>query len=178
MVADSDPQIAAIILMAGTAQRGDAVLGYQINYQLDVDTTLTPEAKAARRAEGLDQIRKIVDGGDTSKLPELMRSPWMKFFLTYDPLPAIAKVRQPILILQGEIDRQVTADQAPMIEKAARAAGNKDVTVRLYPGLNHLFLPAKTGAPAEYSSLSTSTIGEDFIKQMGDWLVEKLKVSK
>lgn len=175
MVAASDPQIAAIVLMAGTAKRGDVVLAYQINYQLDVDTTLTAEVKAGRRAEGLDQIKKIVEGGDTSKLPELMRSPWMKFFLTYDPLPAIAKVRQPILIQQGEIDQQVTADQAPMLEKAARAAGNKDVTVRIYPGLNHLFLPAKTGAPAEYTSLSTSTIGDDILKQMGDWLVEKLK---
>ena len=178
MVAASDPQIAAIVLMAGTAKRGDVVLGFQINYQLDVDTTLTPEAKATRRAEGLDQIRKVVEGGDTSKLPELMRSVWMKFFLTYDPLPAIAKVRQPVLILQGEIDQQVTADQAPMIENAARAAGNKDVSVRLYPGLNHLFLPAKTGSPSEYTSLSTSTIGDDIIKQMGDWLVEKLKVGK
>lgn len=175
MVAASDPQIAAIVLMAGTAKRGDVVLAYQINYQLDVDTTLTAEVKAGRRAEGLDQIKKIVEGGDTSKLPELMRSPWMKFFLTYDPLPAIAKVQQPILIQQGEIDQQVTADQAPMLEKAARAAGNKDVTVRIYPGLNHLFLPAKTGAPAEYTSLSTSTIGDDILKQMGDWLVEKLK---
>lgn len=176
MVAASDPQIAAIVLMAGTANRGDVVLGYQINYQLDVDTTMTPEAKTTRRTEGLDQIRKIVEGGDTSKLPEMMRSPWMKFFLTYDPLPAISKVRQPILIQQGEIDRQVTADQAPLIEKTARAAGNKDVTVHVYPGLNHLFLPAKTGSPAEYTSLSTSTIGDDVIKQMGDWLVEKLKV--
>ena len=178
MVAASDPQIAAIALMAGTANRGDVVLGYQINYQLDTDTTLTPAVKATRRTEGLDQIRTIVESGDTSKMPELMRSAWMKFFLTYDPLPAVAKVRQPILILQGEIDRQVTADQAPMIEKAARAAGNKDVTVRVYPGLNHLFLPAKTGAPAEYTSLSTATIGEDVIKQMGDWLVEKLRVRK
>jgi dienelactone hydrolase len=178
MVAASDPQIAAIVLMAGTAKRGDVVLAYQINYQLDMDTTLTAEAKANRRAEGLDQIKKTVEGGDTSKLPELMRSMWMKFFLTYDPLPALAKVRQPILIVQGEIDQQVTADQAPMIEKAARGAGNKDVTVRVYPGLNHLFLPAKTGSPSEYISLSTATIGEDILKQMGDWLVEKLKASK
>ncbi|MEK6325098.1 MAG: alpha/beta fold hydrolase [Acidobacteriota bacterium] len=178
MVATTDPRIAAIVLMAGTAKRGDVVLGYQINYQLDMDTTLTPDAKAARRADQLDQIRKIVEGGDTSKVPEIMRSAWMKFFLTYEPLPAIARVRQPVLILQGEIDRQVTADQALMIEKAARAGGNKDVTVRLYPGLNHLFLPAKTGAPSEYTSLSTATIGEDVIKQMSDWLVEKLRVIK
>ncbi len=178
MVAGTDPQIAAIVLMAGTAKRGDVVLEYQVNSQLDADTTLTPDAKAAKRAEQLDEIRKVVEGSDTSKLGEFMRSPWMKHFLTYDPLPAIAKVRQPILILQGEIDRQVTAEQAQMIEKGARAAGNKDVTVRIFPGLNHLFLPAKTGAPSEYTSLSTTTIGDDVIKQLSDWIVEKLGPGK
>ena len=177
MVAGTDPQIAAIVLMAGTAKRGDVVLEYQVNYQLDADTTLTSDAKAAKRAEQLDEIRKVVGGGDTSKLGEFMRSPWMKHFLTYDPLPAIAKVRQPILIVQGEIDRQVTADQAPMIEKGAREAGNKDVTVRVFPGLNHLFLPAKSGAPSEYTSLSTTTVGDDVIKQVSDWLIVRLRVS-
>ncbi|HSO75559.1 MAG TPA: alpha/beta fold hydrolase [Blastocatellia bacterium] len=174
MVAGSDSEIAAIVLMAGTAKRGDVVLEFQVNYQLDGDTTLTPEAKAAKRAEQLAEIRKVVEGGDTSKLSEFMRSPWMRHFLTYDPLPAIARVRQPILILQGEIDRQVTADQAQMIEKAARTAGNKDVSVRVFPGLNHLFLPAKTGAPSEYTSLSTTTVGEDVIKQLSDWLIVRL----
>lgn len=178
IVAASDPQIAAIVLMAGTAKRGDVVLTYQINSQLDTDTTLAPDVKAARRSEQLEGIRRVVEGGDTSKVPEVLRSAWMKYFLSYDPLPVISRVRQPILIQQGEIDRQVTADQAQMIEKVARAAGNKDVTVIVYPNLNHLFLPAKTGAPAEYTSLSTSTIGDDVIKQLGDWLVDKLKVRK
>ncbi|MEK6302260.1 MAG: alpha/beta fold hydrolase [Acidobacteriota bacterium] len=178
MVAGTDPRIAAIVLMAGTAKRGNVVLGYQVAYQLDASTTLSDKEKAKQRAEQLDEIRAVMEGGDTSKLSEFMRSPWMKHFLIYDPLPAIAKVRQPILVLQGEIDRQVTADQAPMIEKAARAAGNKDVTVRMFPGLNHLFLPAKTGAPSEYTSLSTTSVGDDVIKQLTDWIVEKLGVSK
>ena len=178
MVAGTDPQIAAIVLMAGTAKRGDVVLEFQLNNQIDADTTLTPDAKTAKRAEQLDEIRRVVEGGDTSKLGEFMRSPWMKHFLTYDPLPAIAKVRQPILILQGEIDRQVTAEQAQMIEKGARAAGNNQVTVRVFPGLNHLFLPAKTGAPSEYTSLSTATIGDDVIKQLTDWLIVRLGAGK
>lgn len=178
MVAGTDSEIAAIVLMAGTAKRGDVVLEFQVNNQLDADTTLTAEAKAAKRAEQVADIRKVVAGGDTSKMSEFMRSPWMRHFLTYDPLPAIARVRQPILILQGEIDQQVTADQAQMIEKAARAAGNKDVSVRLFPGLNHLFLPAKTGATSEYNSLSTATVGEDVIKQLSDWLIVRLGAGK
>jgi hypothetical protein len=102
----------------------------------------------------------------------------MKYFLAYDPLPTIRKVRQPILILQGELDRQVTADQAQMLARSARDAGNRDVTARVFPGLNHLFLPAKTGAPSEYSSLTTNTIPHDVMKLLGDWLEQKLKVSK
>jgi hypothetical protein len=87
-------------------------------------------------------------------------------------------VRQPILILQGEIDRQVTEDQAEMIAKAARAAGNRDVAARVFAGLNHLFLPAKTGAPSEYTSLSTTTIPDDVIKLLTEWLAQRLKVKQ
>jgi fermentation-respiration switch protein FrsA (DUF1100 family) len=174
MIAGSDSQIAAIVLLAGPAKRGDAIIAYQVNQSLDA--TLTEEAKAKARAEQQEAMQKAI-AGDASA-PEVLRSPWMRYFLAYDPLPAIRKVRQPILILQGALDQQVTADQAEMLAKAARESGNRDVTPRVFPGLNHLFLPAKTGAPSEYSSLSTNTIPDDVINQLTDWLAEKLKVKK
>ena len=176
MVAATDPRIAAIVLMAGTAKRGDAIIAYQVGQGIDGDSSLTEEAKAKARADQQDAMQKAI-AGDTSA-PEALRSAWMRYFLTYDPLPTIRKVRQPILILQGEFDRQVTADQAEMLASAARDAGNKDVTVRVFPKLNHLFLPAKTGAVTEYSSLGTNTISEDVMKQLTDWLAEKLKLQK
>jgi alpha-beta hydrolase superfamily lysophospholipase len=176
MVAASDPRIASIVLLAGPGKRGDAIIAYQVNQGLEGDPTLTEEAKAKARAEQQDAMRKAIDGDASA--PELMRSPWMRYFLAYDPLPTIRKIRQPILILQGELDRQVTADQAEMLAKAAREAGNHDVTARVFPGLNHLFLPAKTGAVGEYSSLSTNVIPDDVMKQLTEWLVQKLKVQK
>jgi dienelactone hydrolase len=176
MVAASDPRIAAVVLLAGPGKRGDAIIAYQVNQGLEGDPTLTEEARAKGRAEQQEAMRKAIEG-DTSA-PEPLRSPWMRYFLAYDPLPTIRKVRQPILILQGELDRQVTADQAEMIAKAAREAGNRDVTARVFPGLNHLFLPAKTGAVTEYSSLGTNAIPDDVMKQLIDWLVEKLKAPK
>ncbi len=172
MVAASDPKIAGIVLLAGTGKRGDAIIAYQVNQGLEGDITLTEESRAKGRAEQRDAMRKAI-AGDASA-PESLRSPWMRYFLAYDPLPMIRRVRQPILILQGELDRQVTADQAEMLAKAAREAGNRDVTASVFPGLNHLFLPAKTGAVIEYSSLSTSAIPDDVMKQLTDWLVEKL----
>lgn len=176
MVAASDPRIAAIVLLAGPGKRGDAIIAFQVNQGLEGDPTLTEEARVKARAEQQEAMRKAI-AGDASA-PEAMRSPWMRYFLAYDPLPAIRKVRQPILILQGELDRQVTADHAEMLAKTAREAGNRDVTSRVFPGLNHLFLPAKTGAVTEYSSLTTNAIPDDVMKQLTDWLVEKLKAPK
>jgi dienelactone hydrolase len=176
MVAATDSRVAAIVLMAGTAKRGDEIIAYQVNQGLEADPTLTEEARAKGRAEQQEAMRKAVEGD--SSAPEVLRIPWMRYFLTYDPLATIRKVRQPILILQGEFDRQVTADQAETIAKAAREAGNHDVTAHVYPGLNHLFLPAKTGAVSEYSSLSTNAIPDDVMKQLTDWLVLKLKAAK
>jgi len=176
MVAAADPRLAGIVLLAGTGKRGDEIIAYQVNQGGEADLTLTEEAKAKARAAQQEAMRKAIANDPSA--PESLRSPWMRYFLAYDPLPAIGKVRQPILILQGEFDRQVTADQAEMIEKAARAAGNQDVTMRVFPGLNHLFLPAKTGSPSEYSSLSTSIIPDEVMNQLSDWLVQKLKVGK
>jgi dipeptidyl aminopeptidase/acylaminoacyl peptidase len=72
----------------------------------------------------------------------------------------------------------VTAEQAAMLEKALAESGNKDVAVHVLPGLNHLFLPSKTGAFTEYSTLGTDQLGEDLLKILSDWLQRKLKASK
>lgn len=178
MVAAGDSQIAAIVIMAGSAIRGDQISIAQLNEALKAQTTMTEEEKEKQRAQQRETIQAVLAGGDLSKYPAQVRVPWMKEFWSYDPLPTIRKVRQPILVLHGALDRQVTADQAAMIEQAARAAGNKDVTVHVFPNLNHLFLPAKTGAFNEYSTLETSIVGDDVLKTMSDWLAAKLKVKK
>ncbi|MBV9959526.1 MAG: alpha/beta fold hydrolase [Acidobacteria bacterium] len=178
LVAASDPQLAAIALLAGTGKRGDEVLLYQMNRPLELNAALSDEEKAKARAENERIIRTVIEGGDTSRLPSLFHYPWTKAFMTYDPIQTIRKVHQPILIVQGAIDRQVTADQAELLAKAAREAGNADVTLRIFPGLNHLFLPATTGDESEYASLETSRIGDDVIKTIGDWLLFKLQRSE
>ncbi len=176
MVAASDPQLAGIVLMAGDGKRGDLISMAQLTEALDSMPGITPELKKQKLAEEQEAINAVQTGGDLSKYPPQVRLPWLKEFWTYDPQVTISKVRQPILILQGGLDRQITPEQATMLEQAARAGGNKDVTRQVFPNLNHLFLPAKTGAVSEYSSLETAVIGDDVLKTLGDWLVVKLKV--
>ena len=175
MVAANDPQIAAIVLMAGSGKRGDQISMEQLIYILDNAPGVTPELKKQKLAEQQEIITAVQTGGDLSKYPAQVRLPWTKEFWTYDPLATIRKVRQPILILQGALDRQITAEQADLLEKAAREAGNKDVTKQLLPNLQSS-VPAAKPAVLMSIQLGTSSIGDDVLKVLGDWLRLKLGV--
>lgn len=97
-----------------------------------------------------------------------LTSPWMRYFIRYNPAPALQKVKVPVLALNGEKDLQVPAmENLEGIRKAL--AKNKNVTVKELPGLNHLFQEATTGLPQEYS-----TIGQTFspaaLAEISSWI--------
>src|SRR5262249_18001502 len=102
----------------------------------------------------------------------MMLTPWFRSFITYDPAPALRKLRCPVLVLSGELDLQVLPDQnLPAIEKALRK-NKKRVTVQRLPGLNHLFQHAKTGSPEEYATIE-ETIAPEVLTLMSDWIAAK-----
>jgi pimeloyl-ACP methyl ester carboxylesterase len=93
-------------------------------------------------------------------------TPWFRYFLNYDPRTALRKVKVPVLVMNGDKDLQVIASQnVPEVEKALRAGGNKRVTVRLMPGLNHLFQHTETGNPQEYGTID-ETFAPEAIKEI------------
>lgn len=175
MLAATDPQIAAIVLMAGSGKRGDLISIDQLNDLLDKTPGVTPELRAQKVAEEQEIIKAVQSGGDLSKYPAQVKLPWIKEFWTYDPLPTIRKVRIPVLILQGGLDHQINPEQASMLETAAREGGDKDVTKQVFPTLNHLFLPATTGSLTEYPSLTVTALPDEVLKALDDWLTVKLK---
>jgi alpha-beta hydrolase superfamily lysophospholipase len=165
MVAVRGSQIAAIVLMAGTSKPGTQVLRDQAIGPFERASDLTPERRAELEAAAIRQV--LGDSATTS--------PWMKWFRAYDPLPTARRVRQPVLILQGEVDRQVSAGQADTLAAAMRAAGNRDVTEHVFPHLNHLFLVSPTdGSPSEYPALKDTAIGRDVLDTLADWVAQRL----
>jgi fermentation-respiration switch protein FrsA (DUF1100 family) len=99
-------------------------------------------------------------------------SPWLRFFLTYDPKPVLMKVKCPVLAINGEKDLQVPPrENLRAIEEALKAGGNKDYTVKELPGLNHLFQTSATGSPMEYSKIE-ETISPTALTIIGDWIME------
>lgn len=93
--------------------------------------------------------------GDPSRRIEALvaqtSSPWLRYFVTHDPRPVLSKVRCPVLALGGGKDLQVVAKKnLAAIRAALKAGGNRDVTIRELPGLNHLFQTAQTGSPSPF----------------------------
>lgn len=124
------------------------------------DSTATKEQQAA----GIERsIRQIM-------------SPWFRFFLSYDPRPALRKVRCPVLALNGEKDLQVPARvNLEGIRLATQQGGNTRVTATMLPGLNHLFQHAATGSPAEYPAIE-ETFAPEALSMMNDWLHSVLRL--
>jgi dienelactone hydrolase len=81
----------------------------------------------------------------------------------------------PVLILQGETDRQVPAAEARLLAAAFRAGGNRDVTVRVFPETNHLFVPDPTGDWESYAALPSKAVPPAVLGALADWLAAKLR---
>ena len=105
-------------------------------------------------------------------------SPWFRYFIAYDPRPALTKLRQPVLAINGEKDVQVAPkENLAAIEAALKAGGNKDYLVKELPGLNHLFQTANTGAVSEYAKID-ETISPTALQAMGDWILAHTRAQK
>lgn len=84
----------------------------------------------------------------------LLVSPWIRYFINYDPFPMLKKVKCPTLALNGSKDLQVPpAENLALIRKAFSESGNNKLTVAELLGLNHLFQECTTGLPAEYATI-------------------------
>jgi pimeloyl-ACP methyl ester carboxylesterase len=102
-------------------------------------------------------------------------SQWFRFFLTYDPAPALTRVQCPVLAMIGENDLQVRArENLPAIEAALRAGKNKDFTVASIPKLNHLFQTSVTGSPDEYAAIE-ETIAPVALERISNWIHERVR---
>jgi dipeptidyl aminopeptidase/acylaminoacyl peptidase len=165
MVADKEPNLRAIVLLAGVADPARSALAFQLKNIYEHDTKLTPE----KRDEMIAAIPARIDG-------MMAADPWMKFFLTYDPAATMRRVKTPVLILTGSNDKQAAPEQVALEEAAFKQAGNTDVTARVVPGLNHLFVEDSDGFPGNYSKLPQPlAIRADVLQTITDWLAKRFQ---
>ncbi len=163
LVAATDSMLRGIVLMAGPAYTGRRIIEFQNRYAIERTANVPASARDSL-------VRVALRAVDSSAKAQ----PWLRYFLDYDPTVTAATVRTPVLILQGATDQQVTPDQAPILESAFKAGGNRDVTTQVFPATNHLFLADPEGNPAGYSALTPTTLQPEVMRILVEWLRRRL----
>ena len=171
MVAARRPEVAFLVSLAGPSVNGIEVLKEQqkailrasgmteeaVQFNSNTNAQMFNIIEASNSREEADSLlRQLLKGwGYNEELTEQtvrqMASPWMYYFLRYDPTEAIVKTNCPALLLNGSKDLQVIASQnLPGYEKIIAEYGKTNLTLRELPDLNHLFQHCETGSPNEY----------------------------
>jgi uncharacterized protein len=117
---------------------------------------------------------KIPDGMSNDDFVNLqvkaIATPWMQYFIKYNPIPALEKVKCPVLAINGEKDLQVPPkENLAAIKNALTKGGNKKVTIKEFPNLNHLFQECITGSPDEYATID-QTISPIALEAITKWI--------
>ena len=91
----------------------------------------------------------------------------------YDPAPTLRRLKTPTLALFGALDNNIIPEKNKAAwESALRAAGNRDYTLLILPGANHLLLEAKVGTNSEMPSSRRFVRG--YAATIQDWLAKRV----
>jgi uncharacterized protein len=179
-----EDNVAAVVLAAGASGTGGQLVLEQQAHLVE-STNLSPAERQAR-IDLQKHIQAAVVGETTwDGVPEPLRrqadTPWFRSFLGFSPAPVIAKVKQPVLILQGTLDQEVPAHHAARlgeIAKGRKKTPPENTRVMTLDGVNHLLVQATTGELSEYPMLANKVIDQRVAKTTTEWLAEVLAKAK
>jgi fermentation-respiration switch protein FrsA (DUF1100 family) len=125
----------------------------------------------------------VITGKGLELLPPTVRrtvdNPEFQGILMSDPAKLVPPVRQPLLIVQGDLDTQVEPRNADLLEALARKRKNAPaVEVVKVPGINHLLVPATTGEFTEYADLKDKHVSEAVTQALVTWLNKTLSAAR
>ena len=175
-MAACDKRAEALAIIAGPSTPGSTVVMGQQARLLERIKATDSDAKVALQ----EQINAAVLGkGPWEGVPDQLRktadTPWFHSYLAFDPPRLMKDIRQPILIVQGELDTQVLPYHADKLAELARARKHKVPTdIVKVPGVNHLLVPATTGEVDEYASLSEAKVSTAITSAIAVWMAKQL----
>jgi fermentation-respiration switch protein FrsA (DUF1100 family) len=170
-IAQQDAEIAGLIIMASPTRPLEDVIVEQFTYIYSLEGPLSEEKKADLEKKKAQAARlkdpKLPVDTPAEQLP-LGQSAAYWLSLRGDlPQEGAAKLKQPILVLQGGRDYQVSMEDFAGWQKAL--AGRKGVTLKSYANLNHLFMDGKGKAkPEEYEN--AGHVAREVVEDIAEWI--------
>lgn len=140
-----------IVSLAGPGVKGDSLLVAQSNLIMMLSGALpTMSVEKYREQEAVKQ------------------SPWIQWFIDYDPSADIRQTCCPVFALNGDHDCQVIASQNLTAIRRLLPPSKKNL-VKEYPALNHLFQHCTSGLPTEYGQIE-ETISPEVLQDIAQWI--------
>ncbi len=198
MVASQSNDVSFVVLLSGSALRGDQLmllqkekierkmlvpepmitLGQQ-NMKGAYDIILASSDRTQLETDLKGYFTKVFGAAlpenQLNLLSEQLAIPWLVDFIKFDPAIALSKTKCPVLALNGSNDLQVPAtENLESIEKNLKEGGNVDVETMALDNLNHLFQESETGLPNEYASIE-QTFSPKAMEIMLKWIQKKTK---
>jgi hypothetical protein len=173
MILKQDPKAAGGIAMAGITRPLEDVVLEQVEYLIPLQSGQSEEARKEGQKK-LEEIRrdvaaiKALQPGQQDG-PTLLGMPphYLLALRGYDPAAVAAALPVPLLILQGERDYQVS--MTDFARWKAVLGGRKDVTLKSYPALNHLFVEGRgKSTPSEY--MQPGHVAAEAISDIAKWV--------
>jgi len=147
----ADKKVDFVVSMAGVGVKADTALAAQANKILEL------QGQPARLS--VERYRQNV---------QALQSPWMNWFVDYDPTADIAAVKCPVMAINGDKDCQVISSlNLPSIRQLLQS--NRHNIIKEYPLLNHLFQHCQTGLPTEYGNIE-ETISPEVLTDITEWI--------
>lgn len=200
-IAAKDPAVAFIVSLAGVAIKGDSLMlrqvelisksqgmpdaiwqsmkpvlrhRYSILQQSDKSPNIIKEEIYADVTQTMtaEQLKDLNTIQQLSTQISSMTSPWYLHFMRVDPTEDLKQIKCPVLAVNGEKDIQVDAAMnLTAIQQRISENGNKKVTTKMYPNLNHLFQNCQKGTIEEYGQLE-ETISPEVLKDLAEWILK------
>jgi len=173
-IAEGDSQIAGIIIMAGSTRPFGQIVVEQVKYLASLsgptgDGAKTQMEEAQKFAQDYDSP-SLKPGDTVSMMGIPLPAAYVLDLRNYDPAATAARLSIPILVLQAESDYQVTRKDLEGWENAL--AGHKNVTIKTYSGLCHLFIPAgNPPSPDDYSK--PSHVARGTVDDIANWFAAR-----
>lgn len=164
----------AWLVLVGTASVSGAELVLERQAAALESLGLTLEEKE-QRIDLQKRINSAVQTGDgwDGISPEVRRqanTAWFRSFLQFDPADAMRRTRQPLMILQPELDRHVPRHHADRLAELARTRkGEAAVEVVLLPGVDDRLVASQPAQPSP-PGISGTLLSPTFVDAIVDWL--------
>jgi hypothetical protein len=181
LAATREKRIAGVASIAGPSTSGADLILEQQRQALD-RLDLTSDEREKRVALQKQIHAAVATGKGWEGVPAELRrqadTPWFQSLVAFDPARVVADVKSPLLLVHGELDRQVPVAHVDRLASLARKGDSSSVEVVVVRGVNHLLVPAETGEVSEYGALRDREVSKDVAGAVTGWLRRTMQAIK